>query len=213
MKTITLCLLVVVSATCLLTTRANSIESRESDLDYEFDFESELEDLLDELDNDNDYMDVEAQGFIKTCRKILRKALKTVRGTNCIIKEVADILSSCTNYVDAIDDCGTAIPKDVAKIVDSVKQIIKICDDIIHLHSKLCAKDESDDGSIIKNSSKCFWKLFKASMKLTRKINKTLKLIAKLPSDTSSCFVSATNNVTASFNSFLPNINVCIESM
>jgi len=135
-------------------------------LDYEFDLESELEDLLDELDNDNEYMDVEAQGFIKTCRKILRKALKTVRGTNCIIKEVASILSSCTNYVDAIDDCGTAIPKDVAKIVVSVKQIIKICDDIIHLHSKLCAKDESDDGSIIKNTSKCFWELFKALIRL-----------------------------------------------
>uniref|UniRef100_A0A6P4E8R8 Uncharacterized protein LOC108041127 n=1 Tax=Drosophila rhopaloa TaxID=1041015 RepID=A0A6P4E8R8_DRORH len=212
MKAITLCLLVLVSATFLLTTQANSSELREENLDYEFDFESELEQLLDELDNDNDYMDVEEQGFIRTCRKILRKALKTVRGTNCIIKEVVNILSSCTNYVDAIDACGTAIPKDVAKIVDSVKQIIKICNDILHIKSKLCAAKKSV-GSVIENSSKCFWKLFKASMKLTRKINKTLKLIAKLPTDTSSCFVNATNKVTVSFNSFLPNINVCIESM
>ncbi|EDV53653.1 uncharacterized protein LOC6554705 [Drosophila erecta] len=212
MKAITVCLLVLVSATCLHTTWANSIGLLDEDLDYGLDFESELEQLLDELDNDTDYLDVEAQGFIRTCRKILRKALKTVRGTNCIIKEVTNILSSCTSYVDAIDACGTAIPKDVAKIVDSVKQIIKICDDILHLHSRLCATDESG-GSFIKNSVKCFWKLFKASMKLTRKINKTLKLIAKLPTDTSSCFVNATNKVTASFNSFLPNIDVCIESM
>ncbi|KAI8046242.1 hypothetical protein M5D96_002444 [Drosophila gunungcola] len=66
MKAITLCLLVLVSATCLLTTQ-------------------------------------------------------TVRGTNCIIKEVVNILSSCTNYVDAIDACGTEIPKDVAKIVEFVQ--------------------------------------------------------------------------------------------
>ncbi|XP_017131840.1 uncharacterized protein LOC108149007 [Drosophila elegans] len=212
MKAITLCLLVLVSATCLLTTQANSIELREENSDNEFDFELELEQLLDELDNDNDYMDFDEQGFIRTCRKILRKALKTVRGTNCIIKEVVNILSSCTNFVDAIDACGTEIPKDVAKIVESVKQIIQICNDIIHLQSKLCAKDKSA-GSVIKNSFKCFWNLFKASMKLTRKINRTLKLIAKLPADTSSCFVNATNKVTFSFKSFLPNINVCIESM
>ncbi|XP_017079876.2 uncharacterized protein LOC108113708 [Drosophila eugracilis] len=214
MKAITLCLLVLVSAACLLTTQASSLRSSEETIDYEFDLESELEQLLDELDKDNDYMDIEAQGFIKSCRKILRKALKTVRGTNCIIKEVVNILSSCTSYVDDIDACGVAIPKDVAKIVDSVKQIISICNDIIHLQSKLCAKDESSsDGSIIKNTSKCFWKLFKATMKLTRRINEALKLIAKLPSDTSSCFVDATKNVSASFNAFLPNIDVCIESM
>ncbi|KAH8291954.1 hypothetical protein KR054_002754 [Drosophila jambulina] len=214
MKAITLCLLVLVSATCLLTTRANSIESGEEtfDLDNDFDFEFELNQLLDELDNDNDYMDVEDFGFIRTCRKILRKALKTVRGTNCIIKEVVEILSACTSYVDAIDDCGTAVPKDVAKIVNNVKDMIKICNDILHLHSKLCSKDKSV-GSVVKNSSKCFWNLFKASMKLTRKINKTLKLIAKLPADTSACFLNATNKIKVSFNSFLPNINICIESM
>ncbi|KAH8346926.1 hypothetical protein KR059_002986 [Drosophila kikkawai] len=214
MKAITLCLLVLVSATCLLTTRANSIETGEEtfDLDDDFDFEFELNEVLDELDNDNDYMDVEDFGFIRTCRKILRKALKTVRGTNCIIKEVTNILSSCTTYLDDIDACGTAVPKDVAMIVKNVKDMIQICNDILHLHSKLCAKDKSV-GSVVKNSSKCFWKLFKATMKLTRKINKTLKLIAKLPADTGSCFMNATNNIKVSFNSFLPNINVCIESM
>ncbi|EDV41890.1 uncharacterized protein Dana_GF17271 [Drosophila ananassae] len=212
MKAITFCLLVLVSATFVLTTKANAIASKELGLDSEFDWETELDELLDELDNDEDYMDVEQLGFIRSVRKVLRKALKTVRGTNCIIKEVVEILSSCTAYVDAIDNCGTAIPKDVAKIVASVKKIISICNDILHLRSKLCAADDSSS-STAKNSCKCFWNLFKATMKLTRQINKTLKLIAKLPSDTSECFVSATNNVKVSFNSFLPNINVCVDSM
>ncbi|XP_017134701.1 uncharacterized protein LOC108150899 [Drosophila miranda] len=208
MKAITLCLLVLVSASCLLTTHANAVGSSEN-----FDYDLEIEQLLADLDGDLDYMGVAEQGFIRTCRGILRKALRCIRGTNCILKETLAVLTACTTYVDAIDSCGVAVPKDVANIVKSVKSMITICNSIIHLHSQLCATEDTTTTGTGKTTTKCFLKLFKATMSLVRKINTTLKLASKLPSDTSSCFVGATNTVKDACNAFLPNIDVCIDSM
>ncbi|XP_064554170.1 uncharacterized protein LOC135439378 [Drosophila montana] len=184
MRTITLCLLLLVSGSCLLGTSASDADS--------FDFE-----------------EVEAYGFIKSVEKALKKALTTVRGVNCTIKEVIEVMLATTNYVDAIDACGMAIPKDIAKIVKNCKSIIALCEDIIHLNSTICADEE--DGKM--TSSKCFLGLFEAIMKLSYKINTTLKLIAKLPADTESCFLDATKEVEQSYNDFLPNIDKCIEQM
>ncbi|XP_064538402.1 uncharacterized protein LOC135428375 [Drosophila montana] len=204
MRTITLCLLLLVSASCLISSNAKAT------VDDSINFEDvDLDALIDQLDGD--YMDVEEFGFIRSVRKALKKVLKTVRGVNCTIKEVIEVLSAATNYVDGIDACGTAVPKDVAAIVNSCKTIISICNDIINLNSKLCTTDDPDSSQM--SSKKCFWQLFKAVMKLTRKINTTLKQIAKLPSDTSSCFLDATNDVKNSFNNFLPNINTCVDQM
>ncbi|XP_060662697.1 uncharacterized protein LOC132795808 [Drosophila nasuta] len=203
MKVITLCLLVLVSASCLLSVNANAagpnaVGFEDFDLD---EFEAQL---------DDEYMDFETFGFIRSVRKALKKALKTVRGVNCIIKEVNEILSASTGYVDAIDACGTAVPKDVLAIVNSCKTIISLCNDVINANTKLCGT--SEDGTKT-TSKKCFWNLFKTVMKLTRKINTTLKQMASLPSDTSSCFVDATNSVKTSYNNFLPNIDTCVDSM
>ncbi|KAH8397577.1 hypothetical protein KR222_011130 [Zaprionus bogoriensis] len=212
MRTITVCLLLLVSASCLLSANANADVSAPSRVE-EADLIAALE-LLDEQ-LDDDYMDFEEFGFIRTVRKALKKALKTVRGVNCILKETIAILAASTGYVDAIDACGTAVPKDVAAIVTSVKNIISICNDIINLNSKLCAAESTDDDTTASKPStaKCSWNLLKALMKLTRKINRTLKQIAKLPTDTSSCFVDATNSVKTSYNNYLPNINTCIDQM
>ncbi|XP_017104331.2 uncharacterized protein [Drosophila bipectinata] len=212
MKAITLLLLVLVSATCLLAIQAESDPSNDVDLDYELDskldYELEIDQFLDEMDDEDDLMEVEDYGLIRSIIHILHRVLKTVRGSKCVFKGVADILYSCSNFVDAVESCGTEIPKDVEKIVDSVKQIIKICDDILHLRSKLCAKDKSFLHHL-KNSFKCFWKLFRSTIKLTKKIHKTLKLIGKLPADTNVCFLNATSSVKVSFNSFFSNIKVC----
>ncbi|XP_017856698.1 PREDICTED: uncharacterized protein LOC108609489 [Drosophila arizonae] len=189
MKSLTLCLLLLVCGSCLLGSNANTIN--DNSVHYE---EVEL------------YSD---DGFIKTMEKILMKVLTTVRGVNCTIKTVADILIATTKYVDSIDVCGMAVPKEVAKIVKCCKDIIAICEDIIHLNSTICAAEENGKMT----SGKCFWKLFEAIMKLTRKLNTALKLIAKLPGDTEACFVDATNEVVESYDNFLPNINKCIDEM
>ncbi|KAH8287980.1 hypothetical protein KR044_004993 [Drosophila immigrans] len=204
MKAITLCLLVIVSASCLLSCNANAagpnaISLEDMDLDA---LEAQL---------DGDYMDFEEYGFIRSVRKALKKVLKTVRGVNCTVKEVIEVMTAATNYVDAVDGCGTAVPKDVLAVVDSCKAIITMCDAIINLNSKLCNPEDADSDKM--STKKCTWQLFKALMKLTRKLNRTLKQIAKVPSDTSSCFVDATTKVKNSFNEFLPNIDTCVSQM
>ncbi|EDW82445.1 uncharacterized protein Dwil_GK25812 [Drosophila willistoni] len=214
MKAITLCLLVLVSASCVLSASlsSNGVDS------FAFDDE-QIDLLLAELESgdDQEYMDIESYGFILSCKKILIKALKGIRGTNCILKEVVAVLKACTDYVDAIDKCGVAVPKDVANILSSVKSMITICNNIIHANSTYCnttAEAEADASSrTVATSAKCFTKVFVATMKLVRKINVTLKLIAKLPSDTSSCFVNATNAVKYACDNFLPKIDLCIDSM
>lgn len=148
-------------------------------------------------------------GFIKTMEKILMKVLTTMRGVDCTFKEVIEVMAATVRYLEDIDSCGTAVPKDIAKIVKSCKSIIDICNDIIHLRSNLCA----NDGESKTTTSGCFWELFKAIMRLTRKLNTTLKLIAKMPSDTETCFVDATKNVESSYNAFMPRINMCIDEM
>ncbi|KAH8404408.1 hypothetical protein KR222_011029, partial [Zaprionus bogoriensis] len=147
--------------------------------------------------------------FVTKMRNILLKVLTTVRGVNCTIKEVIEVMDATTKYIDAIDACGTAVPKDVAKIVKNCQSIISICDEILHLNSTICASD--DDSKV--TTSECFWGLLKAIMKLTYKIDTSLKQIAKLPGDTEACFVDATKEVEQSYNDFLPKIDACIEQM
>ncbi|KAH8404409.1 hypothetical protein KR222_011028, partial [Zaprionus bogoriensis] len=152
---------------------------------------------------------IEPYGLISSMENILMKVLTTTRGVNCTIGEVIEVMAATVKYLNDIDACGTAVPKDIAKIVKSCQSIISICDDIIHLNSQLCANDDDTKTS----TSGCFWELFKAIMTLTRKLNTTIKLIAKLPGDTEDCFVDATKAVETSYNNFMPRIDKCIEMM
>lgn len=137
------------------------------------------------------------------------KVLTTMRGVDCTFREVIEVLAATVSYLDNIEKCGTAVPADIAKIVKSCKSIVDICNSIIHLRSDLCA----NDGDSKTTTSGCFWELFKAVMKLTRKLNTTLKLIANLPADTETCFVDATKKVESSYSAFMPQINMCIDEM
>ncbi|KAH8381783.1 hypothetical protein KR009_000191 [Drosophila setifemur] len=214
MKATTLCLLVLVSATCLLTTQANPDSSGLEDLDYDSAIESietELEELLNDLEYDSEdgFMDVEQLGFISGGRHILRAALKTIRGGNCIISEVKTILTSTTDFMDTIEKCGSDVPRDVKNIVKTVKQIQSIGGNILHMESKLCAKQKAIGPVVTK--LRCFWKLFRSTFGLFRRIHRTVRMIAKLPAHTSSCFLNGTTTLKVSFTSFIPNINTCIK--
>ncbi|XP_023034551.2 uncharacterized protein LOC111519210 [Drosophila willistoni] len=216
MKVVTLCLLVLATGSCLLSTNANSIASNEKDLVDSLNFDDldlELDLLTAELDGD--YMEIDEFGIFRGFRRILKKALKTLRGVNCTIKAVVEVLDAATKYVDAVDACGVEVPKSVAKIVQSCKSIISTCNDIIHLNSNVCDNANYDDETDGEKSTtkKCFIQLVKTILKLRRQIKSTLKQIQKLPSDTNKCFVDATDKVKVSFQEFPSNIKNCTAAI
>ncbi|KAH8235604.1 hypothetical protein KR032_003759 [Drosophila birchii] len=167
-------------------------------------------------DMNGEYMDVEAHGFIGACKNILWKGFKGANGTLCITREVVRVMDSCNNYIAAIGKCTINMPKDVLAIVNNAKQMVTISNNIIHLRSQLCASTTSTTRGLIsgtKNSLKCFKRLFWATMSLVHRMNIMIKQSVHLPSNTATCYVSATKAVAASCNAFLPNINTCIDNM
>nr|XP_016923059.1 uncharacterized protein LOC108004629 [Drosophila suzukii] len=213
MKVISLCLLVVASASFLLTTvNANAVDAFE---DFEHYTDAELEEMIENelLDLDNDYMGVEEFGFIREVRKIVWAGYKGVNGTKCLVEEVANVLLVCTRYVDDLATCTGNIPRDVKLMLNNAKQMIVISDSIIHLNSKLCAAKSRSVGSAVMSAAHCCKNLSVATMKLAYRINLMLKLGNHFPTKTATCYTEATSNVVAGCNAFLPNCKTCIASM
>ncbi|XP_017055941.1 uncharacterized protein LOC108097916 [Drosophila ficusphila] len=213
MKVISLCLLVVASASFLLTTaNANAVGALE---DFEAYTDLELEELIaDEmLDQEEDFMGIEQYGFISGCRKVLWAGYKGINGTKCIVEEVANVLLTCTKYVDDVASCTGAIPKDVQAMIDNAKQMIVTSNKILNLRSDLCAAKTRGVASSTKSFFHCTWKAFCATMSLVRRMNTMIKQGTALPFNTSNCYTTATKEVVSGCNAFVPNINVCIASM
>lgn len=162
---------------------------------------------------EDEFMGVEQFGFIGSCRKILWAGYKGINGTKCIVEEVANVLLTCTNYVDDLSTCTGDIPKDIQAMLNNVKQMIITSNKIINMKSELCASTSRSVVSSTKSVMRCTLKAFYATMSLVRRMNTLIKQGAALPFNTSSCYVDATKKVVDGCNAFVPNINTCIASM
>ncbi|EDX02595.1 uncharacterized protein LOC6525665 [Drosophila yakuba] len=218
MKVLNICLLVVASASFLLTTaNANAVGAFE---DFEAYTDAELEELYaaEMMAMEDELVDFEQFGFISSCRKVLVAGYKGINGTKCIIEEVANVLLTCTGYVDDLATCTGNIPKDVQAMLNNAKQMIVTSNKILNLRSDLCASKTTTTTtrgvvSSTKSFARCTLKAFCATMSLVRRMNTMIKQGAALPFNTSSCYVNATKKVVDGCNAFVPNINVCIASM
>nr|NP_001285370.1 uncharacterized protein Dmel_CG8664, isoform B [Drosophila melanogaster]NP_573211.1 uncharacterized protein Dmel_CG8664, isoform A [Drosophila melanogaster]AAF48720.1 uncharacterized protein Dmel_CG8664, isoform A [Drosophila melanogaster]AAM50937.1 LP09593p [Drosophila melanogaster]AHN59840.1 uncharacterized protein Dmel_CG8664, isoform B [Drosophila melanogaster] len=213
MKVLNVCLLVVASASFLLATaNASAVGAFE---DFEPYTDAELKDLYaaELMAMEDEFMGVEQFGFIGSCRKILWAGYKGINGTKCIVEEVANVLLTCTNYVDDLSTCTGDIPKDIQAMLNNVKQMIITSNKIINMKSELCASTSRSVVSSTKSFMRCTLKAFYATMSLVRRMNTLIKQGAALPFNTSSCYVDATKKVVDGCNAFVPNINTCIASM
>jgi len=113
------------------------------DTEADFDYEYEVEILMDEMDDSYEFMEVEDFGVFRTFRKILWAALRTVRGADCIVREVESVLDASRNYLKSVERCGSDIPKDAKDLIKSVKDIVHISDTIINLRARLCTRDRA----------------------------------------------------------------------
>ncbi|XP_016962660.1 uncharacterized protein LOC108033045 [Drosophila biarmipes] len=212
MKVISLCLLVAASASFLLATaNANAVGAFEDFTPYT---DAEIEEMLEnELAMDDGFMGVEEYGFIGECKKIVWAGYKGVNGTKCLVEEVAKVLLVCTGYVDDLATCTGNIPRDIKVMLKNAQQMITISDSIINLNSKLCAAKSRSVGSAVLGAARCAEKLSIATMSLVRRMNIMIKLGGKFPSDTATCYTSATKAVVDGCNAFVPNCKTCIASM
>ncbi|XP_068147092.1 uncharacterized protein [Drosophila tropicalis] len=203
MKAIVLCLLVLVSASCVLSASVSPKDVATPDIKA---LQMKLNALISkyqEMDSNDDYMSVEQQGFIRSVIKILGTSWNGILGLTCLIQEFANVIETCTNYVYAVNNCGEAIPEDIQAIIDSIKSAGTQLVDIISFETKVC--DDSDSGS------ECLAKLVEAGVELTETINATIRDVGQFPSDTSFCFVDATETLVKNCNAFVPNCQKCID--
>ncbi|KAH8317109.1 hypothetical protein KR074_011826 [Drosophila pseudoananassae] len=207
MKVLNVCLLIVASASFLLaTTNANAIGYDDIAL-------TGMVMDMDDMDMDDmDFMDFESYGFIHGCWSVLKAGFHGLNGTKCIIEETAHVVLDCTDYVNNVAKCTTAMPKDVLAIVNTANEMITLGNSLTQLNT-LCAKDENSSSFWLKNWLRCGRKMFITSMKMVRRMSSIMKNSAKLPKDTSNCYVSATKSVVDSCNAYVPNINQCIAIM
>ncbi|XP_017067359.1 uncharacterized protein LOC108105355 [Drosophila eugracilis] len=221
MKVINLCLLIVASASFILTTaNANALGNYEkfdalealAALDTFTD--AELEEMIAyELNAmEEEFMGVEEFGFINDCRKILWAGYKGINGTKCIVEEVGILLLTCTGYVDDLATCTGNIPTDVKAILSNAKQIIVKSQKILNL-DEICASSSRGVVSATKSFLRCTLKLFYATMSIVRNMNVMIKDGHALPFKTAACYVDATNKVVDGCNAFVPNVKTCIASM
>nr|XP_036674337.1 uncharacterized protein LOC108012078 [Drosophila suzukii] len=201
MKAFTFLLVVLASASCLLTAQANLIESSELSLDTEadFDYEYEVEILMDEMDDSYEFMEENPLA-----------ALRTVRGADCIIREVESVLDASRNYLKSVERCGSDLPKDAKDLIKSVKDIVHISDTIINLRARLCSRDRFFLTRLY-HKLRCFFRVFGATLKLVREVPRALREIAKLPANAGHCVIKATDDVKDSLTSFSPKMKTCLK--
>jgi len=180
------------------------------DTEADFDYEYEVEQLMDEMDDSYEFMEVEDFGVFRTFRKILWAALRTVRGADCIIREVESVLDASRNYLKSVERCGSDIPKDAKDLVKSVKDIVHISDTIINLRARLCSRDRFFLTRLY-HKLRCFFRVFGATLKLVREVPRALREIAKLPANAGHCVIKATDDVKDSLTSFSPKMKTCLK--
>jgi len=180
------------------------------DTEADFDYEYEVEQLMNEMDDSYEFMEVEDFGVFRTFRKILFAALRTVRGADCIIREVESVLDASRNYLKSIERCGSDIPKDAKDLVKSVKDIVHISDTIINLRARLCSRDRFFLTRLY-HKLRCFFRVFGATLKLVREVPRALREIAKLPANAGHCVIKATDDVKGSLTSFSPKMKTCLK--
>lgn len=166
-------------------------------------------------------MEVEPMGLFSGMFSIFKKALRTLKGLNCTIKEVLQIETAALNFVNDVHACGGEVSKKVQNLIDACNNIIKTCKEILGINESICGNTVDEDvtaaqtfGSVTgaQNAHKCFVKMLRKLQTLKKQIKYALKLIKQIknvPSDTNACVNDAVNTLESYFTEFPANIKAC----
>ncbi|XP_075156358.1 uncharacterized protein LOC142229660 [Haematobia irritans] len=200
----------VLAGLCLVAVSANiELPAPIEEIDFEF------------IANDvaQDTVDIDAQVSWLGIYFVIHKALTTLKGVNCTIKEVYAIKAAATQFVSDVQACGGDVSKKLQQLIDTCNNIISTSNDIIHLDENVCgdttSSDDTDTAVSVQKSTtpwKCFWKLLFKTLQLKNEVKKAINLIKKIPSvpgDAGTCVDNSVNTLSNAFNQFPTNVKTC----
>ncbi|XP_017067360.1 uncharacterized protein LOC108105356 [Drosophila eugracilis] len=168
--------------------------------------ENSSPELTDLTDGNVEVENFSALGAIYNSLKI---ALRSIKGFNCVLKWVAGIQSSATQFNTNVLSCGVTASQDVTNLINANKKILSTCDDIINLKSKTCAQV---DGEQAKITNSCFVKTLRKVWSLKKQVENAIALAKKIPQtgpNAVTCVSDAVNTLTAYYTEFPQNIVSC----
>ncbi|XP_073831699.1 uncharacterized protein [Musca autumnalis] len=205
-------LIALLAGLCLVAVNANvELPSPMEEIDFEY--------IANDIAEDN--MDIDAQVSWIGLYFVLHKALTTLKGVNCTIKEVYVIRDAAQAFVSNVQACGGEVSKKLQNLIDACNNIISTANDIIHVNENICGNTTTDDDSTdaavattlsSKTAWKCFWKLLFKTMDLKNQVKHAIYLIKHIPSvpgETGDCVNTAVSTLGDAFNQFPTNVKTC----
>ncbi|XP_073835711.1 uncharacterized protein [Musca autumnalis] len=214
----------LIAAFCLVAVSANATTG-DIILDNELMEEMELiaQDLADEI------VEIEPYGVWTGMYRIIKKALRYMKGLNCTIKEVLEIQTAAQNFINSVQACGGEVNKKVQNLIDACNDILETCKDILGINESICGNSNNADEeetavadaadietygvvSDAKTAHKCFVKMVRKVNKLKKQVKRAIKMIKdikKVPGDTSDCVLDAVNSLEMTFTQFPTNVKSC----
>ncbi|EDV46484.1 uncharacterized protein LOC6550201 [Drosophila erecta] len=164
-----------------------------------------------ELDDVTDgSLEVEVDfSLLSTTYKSLKIALRSIKGLNCILKWVAGIQDSATQFNTDVVLCGVTASKDVTKLINANKKILSTCNDLINLRSNTCPQTDDEQSKV---SGSCFVKTLRKVWSLKKQVDNAIQLAKKIPQtgpNAVACVSDAVTTLTTYYTAFPQNIVSC----
>uniref|UniRef100_A0A1I8MFF6 Uncharacterized protein n=1 Tax=Musca domestica TaxID=7370 RepID=A0A1I8MFF6_MUSDO len=209
-----LALIAFVAGLCLVAVNANAeLAAPMEELNYEY------------IANDiaDDVVDIEAQISWFGIYFVIHKALTTLKGVKCTVKEVYAIRDAAQTFLNDVQACGGEVSKKLQSLINTCKNILSTANDIIHVNENICgnASTDSSDGDSddvtaetlsVKTGWNCFWKLLFKTMSLKNQVRHAIYLIKHIPAipgEAGDCVNTALSNLANVFNQFPSNVKTC----
>ncbi|XP_043660205.1 uncharacterized protein LOC122624616 [Drosophila teissieri] len=165
-----------------------------------------------ELDDVTDgSLEVEDFSLRSTTYKSLKIALRSIKGLNCILKWVAGIEDSATQFNTDVVVCGVSASKDVTNLINANKKILSTCNDLINLRSNTCPQTDDEQAKV---TGSCFVKTLRKVWSLKKQVDNAINLAKKIPQtgpNAVACVSDAVNTLTTYYTAFPQNIISCSQ--
>ncbi|KAH8345162.1 hypothetical protein KR059_007296, partial [Drosophila kikkawai] len=164
------------------------------------------------LDLDGDWrISIEDLRIFDATYKVIKTALRSIKGLNCVFKWVAGIQDSATSFNRNVIGCGVTASQDLTNLINANIKIVSTCSSIVNLKSEggVCANTDTE-GSKISNS--CFIKTLRSVYSLKKQVANVITLAGKLPTtgpNAVACINDSVSTLVTYYTAFPQNMVTC----